>query len=157
MSVAMTNCGPFGWITDRRGYRYEPNDPISGKPWPGMPAAFFRLATEVAAKAGYGSFQPDACLINRYQPRSKMSLHQDKDEKDFTEPIVSVSLGLPATFQFGGFTRAEQVQRIPLAHGDVVVWGGPDRLRYHGVLPIKEGQHPVIGSYRVNLTFRRAT
>ncbi|HEY7855418.1 MAG TPA: DNA oxidative demethylase AlkB [Terriglobales bacterium] len=156
MSVAMTNCGAWGWIADRRGYRYESRDPESGEPWPAMPPSFLELAGAAARAAAFGGFSPDACLINRYQPGSKLSLHQDKNERDYDQPIVSVSLGLGATFQFGGFERAEPIQKIRLEHGDVVVWGGPARLRYHGVLTLKAGTHPWLGSYRVNLTFRRA-
>src|SRR5947209_9170298 len=157
MSVAMTNCGPFGWVTDRSGYRYSPTDPVSGQPWPSMPSVFLELAGDAAKQAGFDHFRPDACLINRYQPGARMSLHQDKDEKDVEQPIVSVSLGLPAVFLFGGFTRSSAAVRLPLEHGDVVVWGGEDRLRYHGVVPLKPGTHPLVGSYRLNLTFRKAT
>lgn len=156
MSVAMTNCGPLGWVTDRSGYRYDAIDPESGKPWPPMPEAFLRLATDAAVKGGFKGFMPDACLINRYEPGAKLSLHQDKDEQDFTQPIVSVSLGLPVTFLFGGLNRADKALRVKLTHGDVVVWGGPARLRYHGVTPLKEGHHPLLGGYRINLTFRKA-
>lgn len=157
MSVGMTNCGPLGWVSDRSGYRYQEFDPISGLRWPEMPEPFVKLATAAATTGGFAGFRPDACLINRYQPGAKMSLHQDKDESDFSQPIVSVSLGLPAIFQFGGLKRSDKPVRISLTHGDVVVWGGPARLRYHGVLPLKDGSHPVLGSCRVNLTFRRAT
>ncbi len=156
MSVAMTNCGALGWVSDRTGYRYDPMDPESGMPWPSMPESFATLAANAAAKAGFKEFMPDACLINRYHPGAKLTLHQDKDERDFEQPIVSVSLGLPATFLFGGLKRADTAIRVNLTHGDVVVWGGPARLRYHGVLPLKEGDHAVIGGYRVNLTFRKA-
>jgi len=156
MSVAMTNCGVLGWVTDRSGYRYDPRDPETGKPWPSMPAAFLRLAQTAAEDARFPNFSPDACLINRYEPGAKLSLHQDKDERDFAAPIVSVSLGIPATFLFGGLQRSDKTQRVPLEHGDVVVWGGPARLRYHGVLPLKPAQHPAFGAYRVNLTFRKA-
>lgn len=156
MSVAMSNCGTVGWVTDQSGYRYQPNDPESGQPWPPMPATFSRLAEAAAAAAGFSGFAPDACLINRYQPGAKMSLHQDKDERDQTQPIVSVSLGLPAVFQFGGLQRSATATRVTLTHGDVVVWGGPDRLRYHGVLALKAGEHPVVGACRLNLTFRKA-
>lgn len=156
MSVAMTNCGSLGWITDRRGYRYEAIDPESGKPWPRMPQEFLNLAVTAAAEAGFPAFRPDACLVNCYEPGTKLSLHQDKDEKDFTQPIVSVSLGIPATFLFGGEGRADKTQRLVLHHGDVVVWGGPARLRYHGVLPLKMAVHPVFGRARMNLTFRKA-
>jgi len=156
MSVAMTNCGNFGWVTDRTGYRYDATDPSTGKPWPAMPSVFLKLATSAAAEAGFNEFIPDACLINRYEPGARMSLHQDKNEKDFSQPIVSVSLGMPAEFQFGGFKRADKPARILLTHGDVVVWGGTDRLRYHGVLPLKPGRHSLLGEYRINLTFRRA-
>lgn len=156
MSVAMTNCGDAGWVTDRKGYRYDPIDPETGRPWPVMPAAFRRLAVEAAADAGYPSFEPDACLLNRYEPGARLSPHQDRDERDFDQPIVSVSLGLPATFQFGGAKRSERPRRIPLRHGDVAVWGGPSRLHYHGVLALKEGDHPALGRKRINLTFRKA-
>ncbi|HEX6545746.1 MAG TPA: DNA oxidative demethylase AlkB [Bryobacteraceae bacterium] len=156
MSVAMTNCGPLGWVSDKTGYRYQPVDPDTGARWPEMPEAFSELAEGAAAEAGFPNFAPDACLINRYEPGAKLSLHQDKDEHDFGQPIISVSLGLPAVFLFGGLKRNEKTARIPLAHGDVVVWGGPSRLRYHGVTPLKEGSHPLLGSFRVNLTFRKA-
>jgi DNA oxidative demethylase len=156
MSVAMTNCGAAGWVTDRTGYRYGPCDPDSGRPWPGMPAAFLHLATAAAEAAGFADFAPDACLINRYQRGARLSLHQDRNERDLAEPIVSVSLGLPAVFQFGGAKRTDPVRRIALQHGDVVVWGGPSRLRYHGVLPLADGEHPSLGRARVNLTFRKA-
>jgi alkylated DNA repair protein (DNA oxidative demethylase) len=156
MSVAMTNCGPLGWTSDRRGYRYSPLDPTLDKPWPAMPASFADLAASAAEAAGYLHFRPDACLINRYAPGTRLSLHQDKDERDFSQPIVSVSLGLPATFLFGGLKRNDKSVRLPLQHGDVVVWGGEDRLRFHGVLPLREGQHPQLGNVRINLTFRKA-
>lgn len=156
MSVAMTNCGSAGWVTDRGGYRYSPRDPQSGEPWPAMPRVFLDLAAGAAAEAGYPGFRPDACLINRYEPGSKLSLHQDRDEHDYDHPIVSVSLGLPAAFQFGGQRRADPVRRIRLAHGDVVVWGGASRLFHHGVLTLKEGEHPATGRSRINLTLRKA-
>jgi alkylated DNA repair protein (DNA oxidative demethylase) len=156
MSVAMTNCGLLGWVTDRTGYRYDEIDPESGVRWPAMPAPFLELAERAAAEAGFAGFHPDACLINRYEPGAKLSLHQDKNERDYGEPIVSVSLGIPAVFLFGGMNRADKTARVPVTHGDVVVWGGPARLRYHGVMPLKEGHHPLLGGYRVNLTFRRA-
>ena len=156
MSAAMSCCGNLGWVTDSRGYRYQSEDPESGKPWPAMPAVFRELAISAADTAGFEGFEPDACLINRYQPGAKMGLHQDKDEEDFSQPIVSVSLGLPIVFQFGGLKRSERPMRVPLGHGDVVVWGGPARMRYHGVLTLKAGEHPLTGGYRYNLTFRRA-
>lgn len=156
MSVAMSNCGTLGWTSDRRGYRYTRDDPDSGRPWPAMPAAFGELATAAAAEAGFDGFMPDACLVNRYVPGARLSLHQDRDERDFGAPIVSVSLGLPATFLFGGPARADKPARVPLVHGDVVVWGGVDRLRHHGVLPLKDGEHPLLGAQRINLTFRKA-
>jgi DNA oxidative demethylase len=156
MSVAMTNCGALGWVSDRRGYRYAAHDPLSGQPWPPMPSAFSTLAERAARAAGFEGFNPDACLINRYVPGARLTLHQDKDEKDFNAPIVSVSLGLPAVFLFGGNARKDKQRRLPLQHGDVVVWGGPARLNHHGVLPLKDGNHPVLGRQRVNLTFRRA-
>ena len=157
MSVAMTNCGPLGWSTDHRGYCYSPVDPLTAKPWPAMPDVFCKLAQAAAARAGYPAFQPDACLINRYHPGAKLSLHQDKDEVRLEAPIVSVSLGLPATFQFGGLKRTDPLQRVWLEHGDVVVWGGASRLFYHAVLPLKAGNHPQVGPWRYNLTFRCAT
>ena len=156
MSVAMSNCGDCGWVSDRRGYRYDSRDPLSGAPWPAMPSLFRDLARNAAAAAGFDGFAPDACLINRYLPGTRLSLHQDRDEQDLSAPIVSVSLGLPAIFQFGGLSRSDKVQRLPLGHGDVVVWGGPSRLRFHGVLALKAGVHPLLGSQRINLTFRRA-
>lgn len=156
MSVAMSNCGPLGWVSDRRGYRYSPVDPLSGQPWPELPDGLRVLAVEAARQAGFDAFEPDACLINRYQPGTRLSLHQDRDEQDFSQPIVSVSLGMPATFLFGGLTRSERSARVPLWHGDVVVWGGVDRLRFHGVAPIKGEAHPLLGPVRINLTFRRA-
>ena len=156
MSVAMTNCGFLGWITDRTGYRYDAIDPENGRKWPAMPAAFMHLANQSAIEAGFEGFTPDACLINRYEVGARLSLHQDKDEADYSAPIVSVSLGLPATFLFGGSKRTDKTQRVPVVHGDVVVWGGPARLRYHGVLALKAGRHPLLGEYRINLTFRKA-
>ena len=156
MSVALSSCGTLGWTTDRSGYRYTRNDPQTGQPWPEMPDVFLQLAQAAAQAAGFTDFIPDSCLINRYVPGSKMSLHQDKDEKSYAAPIVSVSLGLPAMFLFGGFARADKSQRVPLLHGDIVVWGGVDRLRYHGVLPIKDGQHSRLGEQRINFTFRMA-
>jgi len=156
MSVAMTNCGSLGWVTDRTGYRYDPADPDSGRPWPPMPADFLRLAQNAAAQAGFPDFLPDACLVNRYEAGAKLSLHQDRDERDLAAPIVSVSLGAPAVFLFGGLNRADKTKRVPVTHGDVVVWGGPARLRYLGVLPRKPDHHPAFGAHRVNLTFRKA-
>jgi alkylated DNA repair protein (DNA oxidative demethylase) len=156
MSVAMTNCGSAGWVTDRSGYRYDGIDPESGKPWPAMPPAFRDLALQAAAEGGFKGFSPDACLINRYQPGARMSLHQDKDEHDFGAPIVSVSLGLPAIFLWGGMKRSDKPQRFRLQHGDVAVWGGPSRLFFHGVAPLADGDHAVLGRQRVNLTFRKA-
>jgi alkylated DNA repair protein (DNA oxidative demethylase) len=156
MSVAMANCGSLGWISEPTGYRYTEVDPETHKPWPPMPDAFLRLATSAAARAGFDGFRPDVCLINRYEPGTKLSLHQDKDEPDLGAPIVSVSLGIAAMFLFGGQRRADRPRRVALGHGDVVVWGGPARLRYHGVMPIKEGHHPLLGSRRINLSFRRA-
>lgn len=156
MSVGTSSCGEWGWITDRSGYRYSRVDPLSGLAWPRIPKSFAALAHSAAERAGFSGFNADSCLINRYVPGAKMSLHQDKDEKDYAAPIVSLSLGLPAIFLFGGFARSDKTRRIPLLHGDMVVWGGVDRLRYHGVLPIKQGQHPRLGQQRINLTFRVA-
>lgn len=154
MSVAMTNCGLGGWVTDRTGYRYDPCDPQSGRPWPPMPDVFAALARQAAKEAGYPDFRPESCLVNRYAPGTQLSLHQDRNERDLTQPIVSVSLGLPAIFLFGGTKRADRPARIPLRHGDVVVWGGPARLRFHGVAPLADGIHPLFGPQRINLTFR---
>lgn len=156
MSAAQTNCGPLGWVSDRRGYRYAARDPLSGQPWPAIPPAFERLARDAAAAAGFAGFEPDACLVNRYVPGARLSLHQDKDEAAYEHPIVSVSLGIPAVFLWGGHERSDKAARVPLFHGDVVVWGGADRLRYHGVLPLKPEQHPLLGEQRINLTLRRA-
>src|SRR4051812_35880976 len=148
MSVALTNCGRVGWVTDRTGYRYTAIDPATGRPWPEMPQEFADLATKAAAAAGFSGFRPDACLINRYAPGARLSLHQDRDERDFEQPIVSVSLGLPAIFLWGGRTRAARLRRIPLIHGDIVVWGGPDRLTFHGVDSLASGEHKLTGAYR---------
>jgi alkylated DNA repair protein (DNA oxidative demethylase) len=156
MSVAMTNCGEWGWVSDRRGYRYEAHDPATEHPWPSMPPVFAEFARAAAGAVGFADFTPDACLINRYVPGARLTLHQDKDERDFTAPIVSVSLGLPAVFLWGGDARSDRQKKVPLQHGDVVVWGGPARLRHHGVAQLKEGWHPQLGSQRINLTFRRA-
>jgi DNA oxidative demethylase len=156
MSVALTNCGELGWTTDARGYRYSRIDPGSGQPWPAMPQAFRQLAEDAAREAGFADFAPDACLVNRYAPGSRLSLHQDRNERDYGAPIVSVSLGMPAMFLFGGDDRADRAARVPLFHGDVVVWGGVDRLRFHGVMPLKDLPHPRLGSQRINFTIRKA-
>jgi alkylated DNA repair protein (DNA oxidative demethylase) len=156
MSVAMTNCGQVGWCSDQRGYRYTALDPATDKSWPAMPPAFARLARAAADAAGFPAYAPDVCLINRYEVGARLTLHQDHDEHDRRAPIVSVSLGLPATFLWGGLTRTDRQRRVPLAHGDVVVWGGPSRMRYHGVLPIRADEHPLTGARRCNLTFRVA-
>jgi alkylated DNA repair protein (DNA oxidative demethylase) len=156
MSVAMTNCGAAGWITERTGYRYDCIDPETGSAWPPMPKCFLDLAITTATAAGYPEFRPDACLINQYVPGALLSLHQDKNERDFSIPIVSISLGLPATFQFGGLKRNDPVKTFAMRHGDVAVWGGPSRLCYHGVRELKDGHHETVGRMRINLTFRRA-
>ena len=156
MSVAMTNCGPLGWVSDRSGYRYSPCDPLNGHPWPRMPEAFQKLALGAAVAGGFPHFVPDACLINRYAPGARLTAHRDADEQNFTQPIVSVSLGLPASFAFYGLTRGGKGRPVALSDGDVLVWGGPSRLVYHAVRPVKPGQHPVTGGYRYNLTFRHA-
>jgi len=156
MSVAMTNCGRAGWVTDRKGYRYDLVDPITGHAWPPMPVLFRGLAVRAAQAAGFAGFEPDACLINRYEPGTRLSLHRDENERDMTAPIVSVSLGLPAVFLFGGNSRSDRPRRVRLDSGDVVVWGGPDRLVYHGVAPLAEGDDPVTGRCRINLTLRKA-
>jgi len=156
MSVAMTNCGAAGWVTDRSGYRYDARDPLTGKRWPAMPGIFSDLARRAASAGGFGNFEPDACLINRYDPGARLTLHQDKNERDYTAPIVSVSLGLPAVFLFGGLRRKDRPQRMRLESGDVAVWGGPTRLAYHGVAPLADGDDPLTGHCRYNLTFRTA-
>lgn len=156
MSVAMTNCGELGWVSDRRGYRYEPRDPDTGKPWPPMPHLFRDLAERAASTAGFGGFAPEACLVNRYEPGSRLTLHQDRDEGNLVHPIVSVSLGVPATFLFGGPSRTDRPRRIRIEHGDVAVWGGPSRLAFHGIDVLKPGHHPLTGDLRYNLTFRQA-
>jgi alkylated DNA repair protein (DNA oxidative demethylase) len=156
MSVAMTNCGTAGWVTDRTGYRYDPVDPESGRSWPDFPAGFADLAADAASEAGFARFRADSCLINRYEPGARMSLHQDRNEGDFAQPIVSVSLGLPAIFLFGGQKRTDRPRRVTLRHGDVAVWGGPARLTFHGIAPLAEGEHPATRAVRFNLTFRRA-
>lgn len=156
MSVAMTSCGEAGWVSDRRGYRYDRNDPVSGRPWPAMPHAFSELAERAAAEAGFPGFVPDSCLINCYVPGARLSLHQDSNERDYGAPIVSVSLGLPAVFLFGGAKRSDRPRRVPLDSGDVVVWGGPARLTFHGVAKLAEAEHPLTGARRINLTLRKA-
>ena len=156
MSVAMTNCGAAGWITDRKGYRYAAFDPDCGKPWPPLPTAFSQLAAQAADAAGFSNFSADACLINRYAPGAQMSLHQDRNERNLDAPIVSISLGLPAKFLFGGRTRTERPRRVSLLHGDVVVWGGAARMNFHGIAPLADGLHPIVGRQRINLTLRQA-
>jgi DNA oxidative demethylase len=155
MSVAMTNCGRVGWVSDRSGYRYDPVDPQTGVPWPAMPQVFIDVAARAGAAAGFENYDPDACLINRYVADAKLSLHQDRDENDAWSPIVSVSLGLPATFLWGGKRRSDRIRRLHLESGDIVVWGGPARFVYHGVAPLREGEHPLTGNTRINLTFRK--
>ncbi|MBK6868436.1 MAG: DNA oxidative demethylase AlkB [Burkholderiales bacterium] len=156
MSAALSNCGAFGWVSDRRGYRYSAQDPDSGRPWPALPVSFLALARAAAAEAGFGGFVPDACVVNRYAVGARMGLHQDRDERDLSQPIVSVSLGLPAVFLWGGARRTDRAERMPLRHGDVLVWGGVDRLRFHGVAPVRTAVHALTGAVRFNLTFRRA-
>lgn len=156
MSVGLSNCGAYGWVSDLRGYRYEAINPENQTPWPAMPESWQQRAAEWAREAGFDGFEPDACLINEYQLGAKMGLHQDKDERDFSQPIVSVSLGMSAVFQFGGLRRTDPIQKVVLAHGDVVVWGGVDRLRYHGIATVRGAPHPLTGERRINLTFRRA-
>jgi DNA oxidative demethylase len=156
MSAAMTNCGDLGWVSDHKGYRYDRLNPETKKVWPEMPLSYFQLAQDAALEAGFADFKPDACLINQYKVGASMGLHQDKNELDFIQPIVSVSLGIPATFQFGGLSRSDKPIKIPLTHGDVVVWGGDARLKYHGIMPLKPNNHEVLGPYRYNLTFRKA-
>jgi alkylated DNA repair protein (DNA oxidative demethylase) len=156
MSVAMTNCGQAGWITDHTGYRYDGKDPLTGQPWPPMPQPFRAAAMHAAASAGFPGFAPDACLINQYTPGARLTLHQDRNERDMTAPIVSVSLGLPAVFLFGGLERTARVRRFRLESGDTVVWGGPARLAFHGIAPLADGEHELTGRCRINLTFRKA-
>ena len=156
MSVAMTNCGQAGWVSDAKGYRYDTGDPLTGIAWPAMPQSFRQLAVDAARAAGYEGFEADACLINRYQPGARLTLHQDRNERDYTAPIVSVSLGLPAVFLFGGASRKDRPRRMRLESGDIVVWGGATRLAYHGIASLKDGEHPLTGRYRINLTFRKA-
>lgn len=156
MAVAMTNCGTIGWISDRRGYRYDVLDPLTGRPWPPMPEAFAALAARAAVACGFAPLRPDACLVNRYAPGNRLGLHQDRDELDEAAPIVSVSLGLPAFFLFGGVQRSDPTRRVRLEHGDVVVWGGASRLAFHGIATVPAGDHPLTGPCRINLTFRTA-
>jgi DNA oxidative demethylase len=156
MSVAMSNCGAAGWVSDRQGYRYTRSDPESGLPWPPLPPPLRLLAGRAAQMAGFAEFEPDACLINRYLPGARLTLHQDRNEHDLSAPVVSLSVGLPATFLFGGSQRRDPIRRITLGHGDVVVWGGVQRLAFHGIAPLKDGEHPLTGRSRLNLTFRRA-
>ena len=156
MSVAMTNCGALGWVSDAQGYRYDALDPDTGIAWPALPRALRELATHAASRVGFAGFLPDACLVNRYAPGARLTLHQDRNERDFGAPIVSVSLGLPAMFLFGGLKRTDRPQRVSLTHGDTVVWGGPSRLRYHGVAAVRAGHHERLGGCRINLTFRKA-
>ncbi len=156
MSVAMTNCGELGWVTDRRGYRYQTTDPLTDETWPAMANVLRSVATEAAAAGGYAGFVPDACLINRYQPGARLSLHQDRNERTLDAPIVSVSLGLPAIFLFGGERRGDRPRRVPLEHADIAVWGGPTRLAFHGVDTLADGEHALTGRCRINLTFRKA-
>lgn len=156
MSVAMTNCGPVGWISDARGYRYSPRDPLTDRDWPPMPAAFLKLSLDAASRGGFPAFEPDACLINRYTEGARLTAHRDADEQDFAQPIVSVSIGLPASFAFYGLARGGNGRSVALRDGDVLVWGGRSRLVYHAVRPIKAGHHPLTGNLRYNLTFRHA-
>lgn len=156
MSVRITNCGDLGWVSDKNGYRYTRQDPVTQSAWPVMPSVFLTLANRAAACAGFADFIPDACLINQYAIGARMGLHRDQDEADLRHPIVSVSLGLPAVFQFGGSTRQDRVCRLPLHHGDVLVWGGVSRMNFHGILPVKAGHQALLGATRVNLTFRKA-
>lgn len=156
MSAELSSCGDLGWVSDELGYRYMRFDPRTGEPWPSMPPSFASLAAHAASEVGYSNFNPDACLINRYRPGAKMSLHQDANERDYSAPIVSVSLGLPAVFLWGGERRGDKPDRVGVEHGDVIVFGGPSRMRFHGIAPVTEGEHPLLGACRVNLTFRKA-
>lgn len=154
MSVAMTNCGRWGWTSSTTGYRYSDTDPLTQLPWPAMPESFLALAASAALATGLGPFEPDACLVNRYAAGASLGTHQDRDEQDLSQPIVSVSIGASATFQLGGLKRTEPLRPVPLHDGDVLVWGGPSRLRFHGVKALK----PLTGGpdTRYNLTFRKA-
>lgn len=156
MSIAVTNSGDLGWVSDRTGYRFDPADPLTGRRWPAFPPQFHNLAVEAAAVLGFVDFTPDACLINRYTAGARLSFHQDRNELDFSQPVVTVSLGLPAMFLWGGHERGDRPARVLLTHGDVMVWGGPDRLRFHGVGPLADGWHPLTGRARYSLTFRKA-
>ncbi|XID74449.1 DNA oxidative demethylase AlkB [Alkanindiges sp. WGS2144] len=156
MSAALTSCGELGWVADQQGYRYQAIDPLTGQPWPSMPALFLRLAQQAASQAGFESFRPSSCLMNEYTVDARMGLHQDKDEINLNYPVVSVSLGIPAIFLWGGLNRKDATQKIGLFHGDVVVWGGVDRLRFHGIAPLKPACHPLLGERRINMTFRQA-
>jgi alkylated DNA repair protein (DNA oxidative demethylase) len=156
MSVAMTNCGNVGWVSDRSGYRYSSRDPLTDLDWPRMPEEFMRLALAAATAGGFPAFMPDACLINRYSPGARLTAHRDADEQNFAQPIVSVSMGLPASFAFYGLARGGRGQTVALADGDVLVWGGASRLVYHAVRPVKPGHHSITGNHRFNLTFRHA-
>jgi len=156
MSVAMMNTGAVGWVTDERGYRYDPVDPLTQAPWPAMPESFHALAQLAALRAGFAGFEPDACLVNRYEPGARLSLHRDYDERDATAPIVSVSLGVPAKFLWGGLKRSDPIRRLVLHSGDVVVWGAQSRFVYHGIAPLQPGHHLLTGQDRINLTFRKA-
>lgn len=157
MSVAMSNCGALGWVSDRDGYRYTAEDPLTGLPWPAMPPVLMALATAAADAAGFPDFAPEACLVNLYESESRMGAHQDRDERDRAAPIVSASFGLTARFRIGGTSRGGATRSFLLDHGDVLVFGGPARLAYHGVDRILPGRHPILGEKRLNLTFRRVT
>jgi DNA oxidative demethylase len=155
MSIQTTRCGSMGWVSEPGGYRYAPSNPSTRAPWPAMPQCLLDFAVRAATEAGYPDFVPDSCMINQYLPGNKLGLHQDRDERDLRAPVVSLSLGLPAIFLFGGLQRTGKTQRYRLAHGDVVVWGGPSRLAFHGVLPVADGDHALVGRRRVNVTFRK--
>ena len=156
MSVRTSSMGDWGWVSSALGYGYSHRQPLTQQPWPPIPAVVLQLASAAALQAGYANFVPDSCLINVYTPGNKMGLHQDKDELDFSQPIVSVSLGIPATFLFGGAKRSDRPLKILLHHGDIVVWGGRSRRFYHGVAQIKPASHPLTGQQRINLTLRKA-
>lgn len=156
MSVHTSNCGEAGWISDRRGYRYVKQDPLNGKPWPDLPIAFKSVAQDAAIEAGFSAYEPDVCLINRYRPGNQMGAHQDKDEQDFTQPIVSVSLGIDARFFVIGPEKRGSSTAVDLTDGDVLVFGGPARKFFHGVRKLRESIHPALGAVRWNLTFRKA-
>ncbi|THJ30850.1 DNA oxidative demethylase AlkB [Lampropedia aestuarii] len=156
LSVRTTSCGTHGWSSDPTGYSYVRHHPLTDQAWPEIPAAWSALATEAAQEAGFAQFAPDTCLINQYGLDSKMALHQDRSEQDLRQPVVSISLGMSALFLWGGMQRSDKPAHVLLHHGDMVVWGGVDRLRFHGIKHLTGAPHPQLGAMRYNLTLRRA-